>query len=307
MSLPLILQIQQDALNKDVSVTDALRKAKVACTKLGLLDFGKWVDQELRGYVDIPVTKLPEYRKLHGIPEAYNPYHGWQPLIFQEAKAEEACSFAPVGMSISAIEESLRAMAEANGFFEFPYPTEMANRIRRAISFGGSNVRLKIAPPAIANIVHEVRNILLEWTMEMEKEGILGKELVFSLSDREKSAKATDSVINNISIGHVGAFVQSAAHSVVQGETNEANTLAKGVSDLVQQVGQMLPASGLSDDIQRNAREALQKLEPVGHDEKPDTGRLRNGLEALKRALAPAGEHILRFAVDEGVKRLIGG
>jgi AbiTii-like protein len=109
MTIPLILQIQQATLDSNSSVTDALRKAKLACVKLDLVEFGNWVDLELNGYMDKSAAELPKYRKLHGTPEGYNPYHGWQPIMFRTAKVEASCSLAPLGMSIPAIEELLRA------------------------------------------------------------------------------------------------------------------------------------------------------------------------------------------------------
>ena len=105
MSTPLILQIQQAALDSKSSVTDALRRAKIACVKLELTEFGNWVELELNGYMDKKVEELPQYRKLHGIPEAFNPYQGWNPIIFQEPEQQKMWSLAPIGMSIAALED----------------------------------------------------------------------------------------------------------------------------------------------------------------------------------------------------------
>ena len=69
MTTPLILQIQEAALDGKAPITDALRKAKVACAKLGLAEFGRWVDSELNGYMDSKVADLPPYRKLYGTPQ----------------------------------------------------------------------------------------------------------------------------------------------------------------------------------------------------------------------------------------------
>ena len=108
MIAPLILQIQEAALDSKSSVTDALRKSKIACVKLGLTDFGNWVDLELNGYIGKKVGELPEYRKFHGIPEAFNPYQGWKPIIFRSPEQQKNLSFAPIGMPIAALEDSLR-------------------------------------------------------------------------------------------------------------------------------------------------------------------------------------------------------
>ncbi len=106
MPAPLILQIQQAAIDGYASVTEALRKAKVACTKLGLTEFGSWVDLELNGYMGKATEELPSYRILHGIPEGYNPVRGWQPIIFESAQTKTQLSSAPLAMSIPAIAKS---------------------------------------------------------------------------------------------------------------------------------------------------------------------------------------------------------
>jgi|SRR5271165_1417191 len=158
VTIPLILQIQQAALDSNSSVTDTLRKAKVACTKLGLREFGNWVDLELNGYTDIPWKDLPKYRELHGTPEAYNPYHGWQPIIFPTGKGEWLWSTARIGMSISAIEDLLR---RREGDFVYPYPPEAAAVIRKAINFNIS-IDVKLDASHIGQILNIVRNIILE-------------------------------------------------------------------------------------------------------------------------------------------------
>jgi hypothetical protein len=58
----IIEQIQRDALDADVRVSDLLRRVKLAATKLGLGAVEDWVEQELSGYKD---ASLPEYRIIH--------------------------------------------------------------------------------------------------------------------------------------------------------------------------------------------------------------------------------------------------
>src|ERR1700744_3472792 len=104
MTLPLILQIQQDLISSAGSATDALRKAKIACFKLRLMDFGKWINDELDGDMDKGIDELPVYRILYGTPEAFNPYHGWQPIGFQSSETKTNLSTAAIGLPISTIE-----------------------------------------------------------------------------------------------------------------------------------------------------------------------------------------------------------
>jgi hypothetical protein len=151
-----------------------------------------------------------------------------------------------------------------------------------------------------------VQKILLEWTLAIEKQGVLGHDLLFTEAELAKSVSATAQTINTFNIQQVGAFVQNAENALVQGGIDATLNLASGVRDLVPQVEQFLPAANLAPAVQGEARNALDELKEASHNPKPDDGRLRNGLVRLKRVLAPAGEHLLKIAVDSAVTKLIG-
>ena len=200
MTIPLIIQIQQTVLDSSSLATDALRKAKLACTKLGLSGFGNWVDLELNGYMDKTNDEVPEYRKLKGIPEAFSPNQGWLAIQFATSNAQDSwVSVAVIGMAVPAIEESLSsARANPGGVFDFPYPADVQNMICKILSWGDSPLRIKLSVSQVANILHAVRNILLDWTIEMEKLGVLGNDLIFTQEERTKSAEATAQTVISI-------------------------------------------------------------------------------------------------------------
>jgi hypothetical protein len=305
VTTPLILQIQAAALDSKSSVTDALRKAKVACVKLDLTEFEKWVDGELNGYKDgTPISELPTYRILYGIPVGYNPYHGWQPVTFHSSEQQKNWGNAPIGMAIGAIEASLQT-ANGRGSFEFPYSPEVEQDLRDAVSHGKRfSVRLAVAH--VSGIIDAVRNILLQWTLEMEKQGVVGNELLFSEIDKKKSETLTAQTITNIHIGNVGAFVQQAEGSFVHGQIDSTTNISQATLDFVQQAAAMLPGAALPSLIDEQMRAALDELKQAAEVANPESGRLRKGFETLKRVLAPAGETLLKLAVDAAVTKLLG-
>ena len=87
----LVLELQRNALDKSVDVTDLLRKAKVVSKKLGIVETEGWIELELSGYPDDEST-IPYYREISGTLRAHNPYHGWQPLHFECADLAESLS-----------------------------------------------------------------------------------------------------------------------------------------------------------------------------------------------------------------------
>ncbi len=73
----LVREMQQDALNSAVSVSDLLRKALVVSTKLQVDSEREWIRWELFGYpADDNSLQVESYRVLHGKPEVFNPFRG---------------------------------------------------------------------------------------------------------------------------------------------------------------------------------------------------------------------------------------
>src|SRR6516162_154672 len=120
--LPLILKLQAEAANPDASVTNLLRMAKIAATKLNLNDALVWIDRELEGYMHLKVEDLPPYRRLRGTPKGYNPYHGWHPIQLRDAITVDYPWQALIGLSIAEIEKSVTD--PSSGVYAFPYPPE---------------------------------------------------------------------------------------------------------------------------------------------------------------------------------------
>ena len=170
----------------------------------------------------------------------------------------------------------------------------------------GDDIHIKLNGLDRANILHAVRNILLDWTLAMEKQGIMGENLTFSPEERERSASVAAQTINIFHNTKVGSVVQNAENSVVQGGIDSTLNVETGVRNLVQQVEQLLPAAHLERSLQKETLAALDELKEVADSTSPDSGRLRKGLESLKRVLAPAGEHLLKIAVDAAVTKLLG-
>ncbi|MEO0541525.1 MAG: hypothetical protein AAFZ80_11770, partial [Cyanobacteria bacterium P01_A01_bin.105] len=74
----LVLELQRDALDSSISVLDILRKAYVVARKLDIEQFQKWIELELNGYNE---HSIPDYRSVKGQLRAWNPYHGWHPIV----------------------------------------------------------------------------------------------------------------------------------------------------------------------------------------------------------------------------------
>jgi hypothetical protein len=75
---------------------------------------------------------LPDYRKLTGTPEAINPVHGWSAIGFRHGELRDQCFFAPIYMSVAAIDDSVRD--KDDGYFTCAYPQPIFDEIRQMMS-----------------------------------------------------------------------------------------------------------------------------------------------------------------------------
>jgi hypothetical protein len=103
---PLVLLLQADYLDSSVSILEVLRKALVVARKLGLADAQVWIERELNGYKR--GDPAPQHRLLAGQIRAWNPYHGWIPVVFQDSKEASFLSTCFVGQPVGELEDLVR-------------------------------------------------------------------------------------------------------------------------------------------------------------------------------------------------------
>ena len=83
---------------KTTLVLNIAAKAYLVAKKLKLKEFEEWLNQEQNGYK----KEIPEYRNITGEIKAWNPYHGWIPMILS-AKVADIVSRRPIPNSISSL------------------------------------------------------------------------------------------------------------------------------------------------------------------------------------------------------------
>ena len=99
----IVLQLQAEAIDDSVDIETLLRKAYLVARKLKLKEFENWISNEQNGYKG----EIPEYRVISGLIRAWNPYHGWMPVVMQGKLADEAGKM-PLKMPIATIADSYK-------------------------------------------------------------------------------------------------------------------------------------------------------------------------------------------------------
>lgn len=270
----LVEQLQADALNPHVRVSDLLRKVKLAAAKLKLEKVEDWVEGELNGYKEA----VPDYRKVRGAPRIWNPYHGWQPLG-GDPDFIERISLCPINQSIAGMESNV---FKDGGTLMFEYNPTIVELISKATSFSIPRAGAQIDQSVIVGIIDTVRNLILDWAINLEKAGILGDGLQFNAQELKLAERATMS----INIGSIGSFAGNI------GTDNVAGNISLQTIDLAK-------AREFVGEVERHADDLLK----AGVD-RSDLGK---ALEAVKLSLenSKAEPTLISIALRD-LKRVIG-
>jgi hypothetical protein len=187
--LPIVLRLQKDTLNSNESVGKLLRVAKAVAFKLELQEPLNWIDRELEGYAGVPWNDLPTYRVLYGVPEALNPYTGWQSILFAKSEKSDLWARVPITESISSLEQSM-AVSKGGGKWSYSPPPSIKAMYAEALDWR-VDVRITLSRGALSSVVEAVRLLILNWTLALEKAGIVGSEMTFSSAEKDNAGSVT--------------------------------------------------------------------------------------------------------------------
>jgi hypothetical protein len=295
--LPLILQLQHDAADPSVSVATLLRKAKMAAVKLNVPDIMEWVGHELDGYSDVKAEDLPKYRQLEGHPKAWNPYHGWQPIHIVDPETYEIFANAPLGQAIGALEEMFKE--HSNGIFSMAYDVRRRTALLEMMDYP-TDVHIELSYGQGKHVVDSVRNIVLNWALELEKKGVLGEEYSFSASEKTQAQPVSQQFFAH-NIGFVGS-----AHSGAQVSTNQ--TVNQGVNvgelmNLLAQAGSVVRL--LPEGVRQEAEHQLDEVEKEASAVTTNVPKLRSLLQSLRTTCEGAAGNVVAAGILSLIDKVI--
>jgi hypothetical protein len=271
----LVEELQRDALSPQARVSDLLRKAKTIAVKLDLPDLAGWVEKELNGYAD---ADMPDYRIVHGTVKGRNPYHGWQPVIFNDAKHEDAFSTQRVAQPVAELEDVISRNKE--GELLLPLNSFAKQILMRAtgmnLDFG-----VVVSGSVPVGILNGVRNALLDWSLKLEKAGIRGDGMSFSTEERQKAHEPQVSY----NIGTIGTFTgnMGSGSGTFSVQGNIVNSEAKAdILRLVDQVEANKAALKLPAAREKELDSAVAGLRGEMRNAQPSAGKVREFLASIR-------------------------
>lgn len=185
--MSLVLDLQKELYDNKISAEEALRKAYVISRKLNINDMNEWINNELNGYQN--VKNIPTYRNINGTVEAFNPYHGWYPIKFTDLDIEEILNNINLNFSISEMESMIKNSKTDIIYLKTGATSYLVGKLN-------TKVRFQTSTHALIGITNRIKNIILDWTLQLEEKGILGENFSFTNEEKEKGKEVLSPIIN---------------------------------------------------------------------------------------------------------------
>lgn len=283
----LVLELQRDCLN-GVKVSVLLQKSLVIAKKLNITEIGEWLDKELNGYYS-ENDDIPTYRVITGKVEMWNPYHGWQPIFFNDNRMEEHYSKRKNWQSVAEL-ESLITRDDAT--LEMPFPHDVAHHLMKSVGHQLPPT-LIVAQTQIVKILDTVRNKILDWSLELEQQGILGEGMSFSNEEKQKAQQVH--ITNHIDSMHNSQLQQGSS------DLTQSFNLTATQNDLkpvIEELKSFVSNPNLKPEQVEEVNEAIATLEIQKKSAKPKLAIIRESVESAKGIMDAFGvtpESIVSF------------
>lgn len=285
-----IKDLQTEIMLPNCDIVNILRKAHFIASTLNLTDFDKWIMSELNGYPT--PNDCPEYRILHCDLYAFNQFNGWMPTVFRNTELENLISITKMNNSISQIismseQEGDKLMSEILG--------ELLLLLNECFNTSNTRFALFVSKTSIMDIIEKVKTTVLDWTIKLESEGILGENTTFS--EQEKQVAATiPQTINNY-YGNTN-IVSSPTENmqIVSGNNNEVSFSYEFAKNAVEEIEDSISAKDISDTDKEYALSIINNIKNQ-IDNKNNPSTIKNSFNLLKEFLIGIGSSFAASAI----------
>jgi len=271
----IVQELQMDAMSSTSNISDLLRKSLVVARKLKIIEFEQWVNQELNGF-KVPSKEIPEYRGIAGRIQWFNVYRGWCPVIIEDEEILNIVSNSKIGQPIIEI-EALVISDSDNLVIQIPQGQQ--NLLSRIFN-ETTEFRLLFGKSQAQRVIDTVRNIILEWALKLEEDGIMGENLSFSKEEKQEASKHDYTIV----IGNAtGVQIQQNTQNSNQTMINEINL--EEVSTFISTIKHNLNQIGLQGASQKVVETEVAVISTQLESEKPNPSIIKQSLQTVKTVL----------------------
>lgn len=293
-----VIELQKDALDRKVPISDLLRKAFVVARKLKIPEFEKWVSNELNGYKK--AEDIPDYRQVNGTVKGWDPSRGWLPITFKKSQTEKSWSRCPCSQTIAEI-ESLLDKVSGPDELHMPFPAEAEQILRNWISCD-TQITLDVPSTALVRIVDAVRTIILNWSMKLEEDGILGEGLSFTSVERDTASKISYNINNFYGPVQSPQIQQETTHPIQVSSIQQFDINA--LKEFLKTISEKLDELAVAPDKRQELDAEIKTLEAQAKSPNPKHSVIKDCLASVRRILEAASGGVAAQLITKYVSLL---
>lgn len=286
----IVLELQQESLSNKNNISDLLRKSYVVARKLNIPEFKAWLEKEMNGYSES--DDIPDYRVIPGQLKGQHPLRGWQTI-------QGFMSSMKIHLKISELENDLNT----SGRLALSIDDQTKNKI-----YENSNMRYKIEivffidKSSVKGLIDTVRNIILNWTLKLEEDGILGEDMLFSHEEKEKAEK-NQYIINNF---------KGIENVQIQQKSNDSKQIMikreidfEQIKELMELIKLSTDKNNFSDKNKDNILKEVKQINEELKNKKPKKNLINKGLSSLKNIFENSSSSLIVTSIINNIDKII--
>lgn len=249
----LLINLQQELLDSKCDIVCALRKAHIIAVKLNLTEFDAWIMSELNGYGYENRMNAPSYRAVKGKLEALEPYTGWRSVQFKDSEMEKMVCENRLWQPVGELQELYTG--NSDGIIRCYLSGEQANILSSMVH---AQTQLEFAvclsPHLLKSIIEIVKNNLLDWIIELEKETSFEVNATLD-SEETKTEKITTQQVHYHGPVNYGTISDTC---FVAGNNNEIIYNMRTIQDTIQEIKRAIERENISEKDKETAFDFLK-------------------------------------------------
>lgn len=281
----IVLELQRESISSNINISDLLRKALFVARKLKVKEFENWVLQEMNGY-KISRDEIPDYREIVGHVQHFNPYHGWSPVIIQDEKILNILQRNKIAQSVTVIEELVKSDSD---YLAMELPQGVQNMLSDYFK-EPTQFQLRFTKSQAQHTLETVRNIILDWALKLEEDGIMGEGLSFSEKEKQEAKKQNYNITNFYAPASGVQFQQNTVNST-QIMTNGVDV--GQISEFISKLKENLIHAGLSEEQQSVVESEVETISAELVSVQPQPTVIQKSLQSIRTALEGAGGNLI--------------
>lgn len=239
---------------------------------------------------------IPSYREIRGRVEAFNPYHGWKRVLFEDNKTEDIYSIRQISQPISELEE---LYIKSNGkFLTMNFSSKVSTNLYKTI---GLEAVLTIQSTEIFRILEIVKSKILDWALKLEKDGILGENMTFINKEKQIASETNyHTFIHNMNQSQIQQGTDRSVQEVRLGiDTEELN-------EIITLVDKYLRVHNLEEESQRIISNELDVVNTELTEVTPSKRVIEASLSSVGRVIGTASESAFTDKITSLINTFLG-